>query len=1256
MAKANRALLKKPRRGSPAKAAKAGKAPSGSFPIVGVGASAGGLEAFERLLKRLPADTGMAFVLVEHLDPKHESRLTEIFSRVTSMPVSEVKDRMPVEPNHVYIIAPNTSMSLQDSILRLEPRQASETRYMPVDTLFRSLASVQKDKAIGVILSGTASDGAAGMKAIKEEGGITFAQDENSAKHFGMPQSSIAAGAVDFVLSPEQIAKRLTSIGRHPYGKLTAIEQAARAKQSREREAPLDQLFRLLRERYGVDFGNYKASTINRRIQRRMAAKKLGSLRDYLAYVSAHPDEVWELYQGMFVGITGFFREPKSFEALKKLVFPQILKGRSADSPIRIWVPGCSTGEEVYSIAICLLEYLEDKAQTISIEIFGTDINEEAIKKARAGKYSEEIAADVGRDRLRRFFSKIDNKVYGVSKAVRDLCVFSKHDLLSNPPFARMDLLSCRNVLIYLGAPVHQKLVPLFHYALKPSGFLMMGTAETVGGFGDLFTLVDRKHKIYARKAGGKQPFFHFTAPHPAGTAVAEGFRKPPALRTDFERQKEAADLIVLNQYAPASVLVNENMEILHFRGHTGSYLEPAPGAASLNLFKMAREGLLVGLQTAMKVARKKNVPKRSEGVRVQLNGGDRLVNIQVVPLRSPGTKERNFLVLFEDATGKSVAAPEQTRPRRGRSENQGMTQRVAQLKQELAGTKAYLQSVIEDQEAGNEELRSLNEESLSTNEELQSTTEELETSNEELQSANEELTTLNEELHNRNAQLSEAHNDILNLLSSMNMSIVFLDCDSRIRLVTPTAQKILHLASSDVGRPLTDIRLNVEIPDLGPRVLDAIKSAKVKAQEIQDRDGRWFFLQTRPYITGENKVEGAILALTDIHELSERTQELAEANQQLQRELAMRKQAEEEVRGGEERIQLIADSLTQMKVVEEQFRAFVESAPDAMIIVGAKGEIILANQQAEQLFGYTRAEMLGQEHEMLVPAGLREGHAALRTEYLKNPTARPMGAGLELHGVHKDGRQFPVEITVSPIRTREGMVISSIIRDITDRKRMEQTSRQAAVLSERNRLARDVHDNLTQGLTSIVLQLEGCEDVLTQNPREAQKHIVRARSVARSSLEEARRSLVTMHAPILHETNLPDAVEQVISDLRKESSALIGLSVRGSPRPLSLEMQEHLLRISQEALRNAIWHSNAKEVRVELTYGPDAVGIRIEDNGRGFSVRKVRGGRGLGLAIMQERASEIGAQFNLRSRREKGTRVEVWVPVPIGTPEGSTQ
>ena len=497
-----------------------------------------------------------------------------------------------------------------------------------------------------------------------------------------------------------------------------------------------------------------------------------------------------------------------------------------------------------------------------------------------------------------------------MSKAVRDLCVFSRHDLASNPPFARMDLLSCRNVLIYLGAPLQQKLIPLFHYALKPAGFLMMGTAETVGGFGDLFKLVDRKHKIYAKKPGGKQPpFFRFTAPHPAEASVTEGFRKPPAPRTDFERRKEAADLIILNRYAPACVLVNENMEILHFRGHTGPYLEPAPGAASLNLFRMAREGLLVGLQTAMRSARKKNAPRRSEGLRVEFNGGEKFVNIQVIPIRSPGTKERNFLVLFEEAAGKMLP-PEQTRPRRGRSEDKDSVQRVVQLKQELAATKAYLQSVIEDQDAGNQELRSLNEESLSTNEELQSTTEELETSNEELESANEELTTLNEELLNRNAQLTQANNDIQNFLASMKMAIVFVDRDLRIRRITPTAEKVLHLTSSDTGRPLKDTRLQVEIPDLEHRLLDAINSAKVKTQEIQDRDGHWFLLQTRPYITGENKVEGAILALTDIHELSERTQELAEANRQLRQELAMRQQAEEQVRGGEERIRLIADSL----------------------------------------------------------------------------------------------------------------------------------------------------------------------------------------------------------------------------------------------------------------------------------------------------------------------------------------------------------
>lgn len=1206
-----------------------------SFPIVGVGASAGGLEALERLLKHLPADTGMAFVVVQHLDPTHESRLAEILSRGTSMPVTEVQDKTRISPNHVYIIPPNANMFLEDGLLRLEARKDPKARYLPIDFLFRSLASTRKSKAIGVILSGTGSDGASGTKAIKLEGGITFAQDSASAKYFDMPQNSIRTGAVDFVLPPEQIADHLTRIGRHPYLKLSEIEEEAERTLAHEREDPRNRLLALLSESHGVDFSAYKPSTINRRIKRRMALQGMDHLNDYLRYVRDNPEELQRLYQDMFIAVTSFFREPKSFEALKKIVFPRIMKERSADSPIRIWVPGCSTGEEVYSIAISLLEYLKDRANRIPIQIFGTDINEEAIAKAREGKYPAEIAPDVGKKRLQRFFLETDNG-YQVSKPVRDFCIFARHDLTNNPPFSRLDLVSCRNVLIYLGTPLQQKLIPLFHYALKPTGFLMMGTAETVGEFAELFTLVDRRHKIYAKKPGAiLPPRWIFSARHPAEAVGADSVKKSAADRTRLEPYKDAADLIILNQYAPASVLVDENMEILHFRGHTSPYLEPAPGAPSLNLFKMAREGLLVGLQSAMKSARKKNLQARAEGLRIDFDGREKIVNIQVVPVKSPETKERTFLVLFEDITEK-VPASEKQAPKRGRLAEAEKTQRVVQLKQELATTKAYLQSVIEDQETSNEELRSLNEEILATNEELQSATEELETSNEELQSANEELTTLNEELHHRNALLSQAHNDILNLLSNMNMSIVFLDQELRIRRMTPTAERILHTVSRDIGRPLRDVPLNIEIPDLEQLLLDAMNTGKVVTREIQDRQGRWLFLQTRPYITADNKIEGAVFTLTDIQELSNKTRELAAANQRLQQELTMRQQIESDLLRTQQRLShLISATPTVIytaRLIGDFEATFVSD--NVRNVLGYEAEDFKTPG-----FFTSRIHPDDRERFMTGMRSLLETDTYVH-EYRFQTKDGNWRWGLDSGRVTiRDSQRNPIECVGSWV-------------DITERKQLEEKAQEAAILHERNRVARDVHDSLAQGLTGIVLQLEGVDEALTRDPQEAQKRIARVRSLARSSLEEVRRALSFLRSHVLDEADLAKALARMINDLKQDASARIELCVRGTSQPLSLEVRENLLRITQEALGNAIRHGKATKIQVEYTYAPGTLDIRIEDNGRGLSELKSTDHRGLGLSVMRERATEIGAHFNLRSRTGRGTCVELRVPIPPSIPE----
>ncbi len=1205
------------------KKTKKGTSQDGRFPIVGVGASAGGLEAVERLLRHLPENTGMAFVIVQHLDPNHESRLTEILSRATSMPVAEAQHGGRVEPNRVYIIPPNKGMTIRDRVLHLGSREDPAGKYLPVDSFFRSLAAELKNKAIGVILSGTASDGAMGVTAIKGQGGITFAQNSATAKYYGMPQSAIASGNVDFVLPPEDIARYLTKIGRHPYIKLPDVEEIEEPLVSPEKDGELGQLFHLLRKSFGVDFSGYKFSTINRRIRRRMALRSIDQLKRYLQFIRGKPEELKALYQDMFVGVTEFFREPGTFQALEKVVYPRLLKNRKSDAPIRIWVPGCSTGEEVYSIAMSLLDYLGNRANSYRIQIFGTDINEEAIKKARLGKYVRDIAPDVGRARLGRYFVKTDEG-YQISKAVRELCVFAKHDAGSDPPFSRLDLLSCRNLLIYLGPALQRRLISLFHYTLNASGYLVLGTAETISDFSELFAPVDRKHKIYAKKSTVMRPRFEFAPGAVREPVLPEMPARGLPTRSEFEQQKEAADLLILNQYAPSAVLVNENFEILHFRGHTGPYLEPSPGVASLNLLKMAREGLLMSLRSSLEIARKKNVVARKESVRVEANGAPRFVNLHVAPVKVPGSKQRTLLVVFEDVTPPERAKAGAHARKQGPASDS--SEQISSLKHELATTKAYLQSVIEGQEASNEELRSLNEEILSTNEELQSTTEELETANEELQSANEELTTLNEELQHRNQEISLANNDILNLLSSMNLSIVILDRDSRIRRLTPIAQKLLNLIPADIGRPLTDIRLGLDVPNLDQMIAEVMETIRLKQLEIQDREGRWYSLQVRPYITAESKIDGAVVVLLDIHdlrqrtaELGQRTVELGQSNDRMQEELLLRRQA------------------------EDKFRILFESAPEAILIADANGKIALVNAKTEQLFGYRREELIGNPVDVLVPERFREPHASYRAGYSAEPVARPMGKGRELAGRRKDGGEFPVEISLNPIQTREGLLISSSITDISERLRVAQQAQQGAVLEERNRLARDVHDTLAQGLIGILLQLDAAEDAIDKRPEELRERLASASRLARANLEDARRSVLALRPEDQEPANLIHSLEHFVQSVRTARREKIEFSVQGTPRRLTSEAEENLLRMAQEGLNNAIKHSGATKIRVELIFAPSEVRLRVVDNGKGFSLESPGNG-GFGMTSLRERATQIGAQLEIKSSAGKGTRIEISV------------
>ncbi|MEO6183836.1 MAG: chemotaxis protein CheB, partial [Verrucomicrobiota bacterium] len=895
------------------------------FPIVGIGASAGGLEAFTQLLQNLPVDTGMGFVLIQHLDPGHQSALTQLLRKTTLMQVCEVSSGMKVAPNLVYVIPPNTCMFIERGILKLQPRDKTPGAHRSIDFFFESLAQDQRGRAIGVVLSGTATDGTQGLEMIKSEGGFTFAQD-SSAKFDSMPRSAAAAGCVDLVLSPKQIAKELAQIAKHPLvaGRRTSPASSAREAQMAElvedKSAPLssahDNVFKnilaLLRTHRGIDFSLYKSNTIHRRITRRMVLNKMTALRDYARFLKGNAKELGLLYSDILINVTSFFRNPEAFETLKQKIFPKLLQGRKPDEPVRVWSLGSSTGQEAYSIAMAYTEFCAKIPSAPRLQIFATDANEALLDKARHALYARNLVADVSPERLGRFFVE-EQGGYRVSKSLRDLCVFARQNVLIDPPFSRMDLITCRNMLIYIEPDLQKKILTNFHYGLKPGGFLFLGTSESIGAFTNLFEPLDKKQKIFSKKTSGF-PSHHQPV---TGRRRGEGSRSSPEKKQRLVTSSPAsdgfraeptalreADRLMASQFAPPGVLINAELEVLQFRGSTNAYLEPAAGKASFNVLKMARDGLMLPLRAAINQAKKANHPVIRKNARMDGNGG--AVNIEVIPLKN--LKEISYLILFKEMdvaqTSRSAVAGVSKPGARGKNERLRSGQssadleigdptgletraakttaaerrRVMELERELTETRDYAQSLQEQHEAASEELQSSNEEIQSANEELQSTNEELETSKEELESTNEELTTVNEEMASRNTELNRFNNDLTNLHVSINTAILLLERDLTIRRFTPLAEKTFNLLPTDVGRPLSGVRHNLDFPGLEKFITEVIDTVSVREREVQDKNGRWFVLRARPYVTFDKKIDGAVVMLMDINELKLKEQEAKES------------------------------------------------------------------------------------------------------------------------------------------------------------------------------------------------------------------------------------------------------------------------------------------------------------------------------------------------------------------------------------------
>jgi two-component system CheB/CheR fusion protein len=695
---------------------------------------------------------------------------------------------------------------------------------------------------------------------------------------------AVASGCVDFILPPEKIGRELARMSGHPY--LNGSQERAgrsRAAKPQHLDENFDRIFTLLRQAGGINFSLYKSGTVQRRTLRRMAIHKIDQVSEYAKFLEKHPKETEELCQDLLIPVTSFFRDLEAFESLKNKVFPAILKDKSSKGSIRIWAPGCSTGEETYSLAILLLEFLGDKVSSYQVQLFGTDANERGIEKARSGIYAERIAQEVSAERLRRFFTKVDEG-YRVSKAVRDLCVFAKQNVVEDPPFSRMNLVACRNLLIYLGPELQRKVLPVLHYALRPAGFLFLGNAENVAGFPELFAAIDKKHKIFVKKSVAGRLHYDFAAnryPRETEDPDRPTERTEASLGSDWQQE---ADHIVLRSYAPPGVVINENMEILQFRGAIGPYVEPAPGRASLHLLKIAKKEFVAELRAAVNQAKAGQTRVKRKSVEFRRNGQPRAVSISVEPLGST-SEGRQYLILFEQTLVRAPISGKLT----GRVHGGGRTAKreIADLRHRLAEAEDHFRSLVESKEASDEEYQSANEEILSANEELQSTNEELETPKEELQSANEELNTVNDELHNRNIELDRLNSDLRNLLISTSLPVVMVDRGLRIRRLTDASAKVFKIVPSGIGRPITEIRSDIDVPNLDELIVSVIETLTPKELEVQDKRGHWYSLQIRPYRTTDDKIDGAVVVLSDIDEAKQASERIRKSQLFMEETLA---------------------------------------------------------------------------------------------------------------------------------------------------------------------------------------------------------------------------------------------------------------------------------------------------------------------------------------------------------------------------------
>jgi two-component system CheB/CheR fusion protein len=1180
------------------------------FLIVGIGASAGGIKALKEFFQAVPKDSGMAYVVILHLSPDYESKLAEVLQTTAQIPVRQVKKRrVKVEPNCVYVIPPNKSLALVEGHLATSTIKNYEERRAPVDIFFRTLAESMESRAVAVILSGTGANGSMGVKRLKEKGGVIFVQDPKEAEFSEMPRNSLATELVDDVLPVGEIPAKIIAY-KNKYEQ--RLPDAVTGSGGEMNEQALVEIFTQLRIRTGHDFTNYKRGTVLRRIERRINVCELADLAAYAAFIKAHQEESTLLLKDLLISVTNFFRDREAFEKLETEILPKILEGKTAQDVVRVWIAGCATGEEAYSLAMMFAEQTGDKVDTPKIQIFATDIDEDAIAVAREGLYTNSDVADVSPERLRRFFNK-EGEEYRIRREIRETVLFAAHNLLKDPPFSRLDLVSCRNLLIYLNLTAQKRVLEVLHFALKPNGCLFLGTSESIESKHDLFVPVARDQHIFQSRPVASR------IAYPVETLKSPRFAPPAPLKPKPTNEAErivqrlssaALHLQLLEYYAPPSVVVNEEYEIIHTSENSGRYFRLA-GEPSLNLLKIIRPELRLELRTALYQAVQRKADVRVGGLKVYFESGTEIVNIVVRPILRPFDGASGLiLVVFEplDANAGTKDIPDAVLP-----EAISQIEPIArQLEDELMWTKMQLRTTVEQYEIQTEELKAANEELQAMMEEAHSSNEELETSKEELQSVNEELTTVNQELKIKIEELSLSNDDFQNLMSSTNIGTMFLDRSFKIKMFTPNMRDIFNLLPTDIDRSLTDITTRLDYPGLMIDLESVLKDLLPVEHETRTTDGRVFMARILPYRTTVDQISGIVLTFVDIT-----------------------KRKEDEIK---------------LRESEENLRLLIESATDyAIFTVTPDNSVKTWNAGAERIFGFSEKEILGENGAILfTPEDRAKGVPEQEMQ-----TALEKGrAEDERWHQRKNGSRFFASGIMQPLSDKSAGFVK-IARDMTEKIQAEQTRREKELLQklvgaqedERRRIARDLHDELGQQLTALRLKLDAVRNQCDDDDLCAQ--IDETQAIAQKIDHGVDFLAWELRPAALDDLGLVPAIEKFVGEWARYTeieAELLATKLKKSR--FSPEVETNLYRIVQEALNNVHKHARATRVEIQLEKRDDLVVLVIEDNGRGFNPERKINHKGIGLIGMQERAMLCGGSFEIESVLGRGTTVFVRVPL----------